>query len=269
MEPMIDHIHITVEDIERAEKFYDALLPLLGFDISLKEHDFVPEHEYRIVEYHHNRISIGLVSQREAFRKEKLSRRKAGALHHLAFHAKNPEEVDSLYMKIKEIGALIVHEPQYYPAYCPDYYAFFFKDSEGIAYEIVSFERARYFPGDGLAAAGQTSSMDSLAVTKNGVVSRLFFTEIYYFESVDERTFVYAKSKVYEYGEKLYEVEAKMGKYGFARISKSTIVNIGKIKEIRPQFNGRFEALLDNGERQIVNRHYVSGLKDKFMENAE
>lgn len=58
MKPVIDHIHITVENIERAELFYDQLLPILGFDISLKEHDCVPEHEYKIVEYHHRNLSI-------------------------------------------------------------------------------------------------------------------------------------------------------------------------------------------------------------------
>lgn len=56
-----------------------------------------------------------------------------------------------------------------------------------------------------------------------------------------------------------------MGKFGFARISKSVIVNIRKIREIKPQLNGRFEAVLDNGERQVVNRHYVNGLKEKFL----
>lgn len=146
MRPMIDHIHITVGDLDRAEVFYDKLLPMLGFDISLKEYDTVPEHEYKIVEYHNHRLSIGLVNQRQAYTKEKPSRRKAGALHHLAFHADSPEEVDSLYAQIKEIPAVIVHEPKYYPEYCPDYYAFFFKDSEGIEYEIVSFDRAKYFP---------------------------------------------------------------------------------------------------------------------------
>lgn len=132
MRPVIDHIHITVEDIERAERFYDKLLPLLGFDLSLKEQDSVPEHEYRIVEYHNHNFYIGLVNQRNAYKNEKLSRRKAGALHHLAFHADSPAEVDSLYSKIREIPAQIIHAPQYYPEYCPDYYALFFKDSEGI-----------------------------------------------------------------------------------------------------------------------------------------
>lgn len=54
MQPIIDHIDITVEDLERAESFYDKLLPILGFDISTKEYTEVPEHEYKIVEYHNN-----------------------------------------------------------------------------------------------------------------------------------------------------------------------------------------------------------------------
>lgn len=66
MVPMIDHIHITVEDIDRSERFYDKLLPLLEFDLSLKEYDAVPENEYRIV------------NQREAYKTEKMNRRKTG-----------------------------------------------------------------------------------------------------------------------------------------------------------------------------------------------
>ena len=80
MKPCVDHIHITVEDLGRAEKFYDRLLPLLGFDTKLKETDLVPAHEYKIIEYHHNLISIGLVNQRKAYSRENPSRRKAGVL---------------------------------------------------------------------------------------------------------------------------------------------------------------------------------------------
>ena len=147
MEPRIDHIHITVEDLDRAEAYYDRLLPLLGFDLSLKEHDSVPEHEYHIVEYHNRAFSIGLINQREAYGSEKLSRRRAGALHHLAFRAETPEEVDALYEKIRGIPrTAVLHAPRRYPEYAADYYALFFKDSEGIEYEIVSFDRERYFP---------------------------------------------------------------------------------------------------------------------------
>lgn len=147
MEPRIDHIHITVENLDRAEAYYDQLLPLLGFDLSLKEHDSVPEHEYHIVEYHHRAFSIGLVNQRAAYRTEKPSRRRAGALHHLAFRAESPGAVDALYEKIREIPqTAIVHAPCRYPEYAAGYYAMFFKDSEGIEYEIVSLDRENYFP---------------------------------------------------------------------------------------------------------------------------
>lgn len=143
--PIIDHIHITVADIRRAEKFYDELLPLFGFDLSLKERDSIPEHEYQIVEYHHEKLSIGIVSQRKEYANEIVSRRKAGALHHLAFHAVSKEEVDELFGRLKAIPAVIVRPPQYYPEYWKDYYALFFKDTEGIEYEVVNFARGSYF----------------------------------------------------------------------------------------------------------------------------
>lgn len=107
--------------------------------------------------------------------------------------------------------------------------------------------------------------MFSLPVTKDGTVSKLSLEEIFYFESVDERTFVYSQTEVYACDYKLYEVEEKIGKCGFARISKSVVVNIRKIRMIKPQLNGRFEAVLDNEEHLIVNRHYVSELKEKFV----
>ncbi|RRD63598.1 VOC family protein [Fretibacterium sp. OH1220_COT-178] len=145
MEPRIDHIHVTVEDIERAERFYDRLLPLLGFDLGLKEHDCVPEHEYRIVEYHNRNFSFGIVNRRPQFAGETVSRRKAGALHHLAFRVETEAEVDDLYREISAIPATIIHRPRHYKEYCEDYYAFFFKDSEGIEYEVVAFSRDRCF----------------------------------------------------------------------------------------------------------------------------
>lgn len=145
MRPIIDHIHITVEDIDRAEQYYDALLPFLGFDIAHKEHDAVPEREYRITEYHSSALSIGLVSQREVFSAEKPSRRKAGALHHVAFRVNSKEEVNELFEHIASIPSVVVREPQYYPEYCADYYAFFFKDSEGNELEILTFNRSKYF----------------------------------------------------------------------------------------------------------------------------
>lgn len=145
MNPKIDHIHITVKDINRAKKFYDKLLPIIGFDLSLKEYANVPEYEYKIIEYHDKNFSFGIVNECLQHAHESVNQRKPRALHHLAFHVETKEEVDILYQKILEIPTAIVQPTQYYIEYCKDYYAFFFKDSEGIEYEIINFQRNKYF----------------------------------------------------------------------------------------------------------------------------
>jgi len=50
----------------------------------------------------------------------------------------------------------------------------------------------------------------------------------------------------------------------FLRISKSTIVNLSKVKSLTPSLSGRLEAALFNGEKVIISRQYVVGLKTKF-----
>ena len=50
MEPIIDHIQITVKDMSIAEPFYDKLFSLLGFDIQNKGSAVIDEHEFHVVE---------------------------------------------------------------------------------------------------------------------------------------------------------------------------------------------------------------------------
>ena len=60
--------------------------------------------------------------------------------------ANSPTEVDRLFAAVSSLaGARIVSEPRQYPEYAPDYYAFFFKDPEGIKWEVVHFDKGRYF----------------------------------------------------------------------------------------------------------------------------
>ncbi|MCP1146570.1 LytTR family DNA-binding domain-containing protein [Lysinibacillus endophyticus] len=85
--------------------------------------------------------------------------------------------------------------------------------------------------------------------------------DVYYFEAVEGKVFIYCKDKVYEVKNKLYEIEEMYKGKKFFRASKSTIINIAKISHISPSFSGRFEALLDNGERLMISRKYVPNLK--------
>ena len=133
----IDHIQVTVKDMSIAEPFYDKLMPILGFDLEKKVSAVIEEHDLYVVEYLSSQYDFGICSPRTAFTDNTIHRRKPGALHHLAFRAKSRTEVDELYLKIKDIGAEIVHAPRIFPEHGENYYALFFKDPEGIKYEIV------------------------------------------------------------------------------------------------------------------------------------
>ena len=138
MEPVIDHIEITVKDMSVAVPFYDKLLPLLGFDPKKKVRAVMAEHDKEVVTYEDSRLGFAITSPRSGFATESIHRRRPGALHHLAFRAESRAEVDRLYSELKKIGATIVSPPREYPEYTPPgSYALFFKDPEGIKYEIV------------------------------------------------------------------------------------------------------------------------------------
>ncbi len=141
MKPVIDHIQITVKDLNIAEAFYDKFLAVLGFDIQRKSKGRVAKHEFDVIEYSHPLLIFGINSPREAFKEETIHRRKPGALHHLAFKTESREEVDEIYLQLKEIGANIVETPKCFPQHGESYYALYLKDTEGIKYEIVYEER--------------------------------------------------------------------------------------------------------------------------------
>jgi catechol-2,3-dioxygenase len=52
MEPIIDHIQITVKDMDVAVPFYEKLLPLLGFTASQKASAVIEKHDFHVVEWH-------------------------------------------------------------------------------------------------------------------------------------------------------------------------------------------------------------------------
>jgi DNA-binding LytR/AlgR family response regulator len=89
-------------------------------------------------------------------------------------------------------------------------------------------------------------------------------SNIYYFESVDNKVFIYCRDKIYECKQKLYELEQICDQRSFFRASKSIIINITKISYVKPSISGRFEATMGNGEKVLVSRQYVPVLKSKL-----
>lgn len=99
------------------------------------------------------------------------------------------------------------------------------------------------------------------AFREGGGICLVELTEIYYFESVDDKVFAYAENDVAEVKWKLYELEERLAGGDFIRIAKSMILNLSKVKRFAPYMGGRFEALLENGEKVLISRQYVPELK--------
>ncbi len=61
--------------------------------------------------------------------------------------------------------------------------------------------------------------------------------------------------------ETLSAMETKLPSTSFIRISRSTIVNINRIKELQPLFHGEYAVILKNGARLTLTRTYRDGLE--------
>ena len=87
---------------------------------------------------------------------------------------------------------------------------------------------------------------------------RIIFSlnDVYYFESVDKKTFAYLGNDVVQIDIRLQDLEDAYFESGFIRVNKSTVLNVYKISSLKPGINMRVMALLDNGEKIQINRSY-------------
>lgn len=100
--------------------------------------------------------------------------------------------------------------------------------------------------------------------SKDNEMFRISVKDIFYIESVDNKTFICMQKNVFESKMKLYELEELTQNTKLFRCSKSMILNIAKIRSVSPSINGRFEAKLLNGETVIISRQYVPDLKKRL-----
>lgn len=88
---------------------------------------------------------------------------------------------------------------------------------------------------------------------------------ILYFEAVKELVFAYTKEGVYEVKMRLYQVEEMLDFTHVMRASKSFLINLVHIMSVRPALNGRFLALMDNGEEVMISRQYAKSITECIL----
>lgn len=112
------------------------------------------------------------------------------------------------------------------------------------------------------------NKLSSIDVSINGKgndsLVKIQLDEIYYIDTVDNRTYVYCEKDIYENNMKIYELEKILEGTSIVRVNKSCLLNIDKLRSVKAQINGRLLASLSNGEKIVINRSYVKDVKRKL-----
>lgn len=99
---------------------------------------------------------------------------------------------------------------------------------------------------------------------RDGQTFLLEAEKLLYIETVDKKTFLYTSEGVYETSLRLYELEDRLAACDFFRASKSMVINFNEIKSMRPDFGGRMQLAMSNGETVFVSRQYAWYIKEKL-----
>lgn len=130
---MLGHLGINVPDLRAAKGYYDAVMPLLGFDEYLTAED---EFAYRPAG---GKPGTYLFFYRSA-EDSQYTRHRTG-LQHLAFIMRSRSLVNDVHalatVLIPQFGGQVLHRPQVFPQYPQPYFATFWLDPWGLMLEAV------------------------------------------------------------------------------------------------------------------------------------
>ncbi len=126
---MLGHLGINVPDLSVAKRYYDALMPLVGFEPFFHSDD---EFSYKPAD---NKPGTYLffypATQPGAYSSER------SGLRHLAFIVRRRSMVHAVHDHVVQSGGTVIYAPRHLPQYAGHYYATFWYDPFGIKLEAV------------------------------------------------------------------------------------------------------------------------------------
>lgn len=106
-----------------------------------------------------------------------------------------------------------------------------------------------------------TQAVDRLVVKTGGRVMLVRAADIDWVEAADNYVSLHAGAETHLLRETMAALEARLDPKAFLRISRSTIVNVERIKELQPMFHGDYTVILRNGTRLSLSRSYRDKLQ--------
>ncbi|MBE7501304.1 MAG: response regulator transcription factor [Verrucomicrobiales bacterium] len=103
--------------------------------------------------------------------------------------------------------------------------------------------------------------VDRLVVKTSGQVVLVKAADIDWIEAADNYVSLHVGNETHLLRETMNALESRLNPKLFLRISRSTIVNLERIKELQPMFHGDYTVILRNGTRLSLSRSHRDRLQ--------
>lgn len=189
-------------------------------------------------------------------------------------------------MFLEELNDTVLPEIIFVTAY--DQYAIRAFDFHAVDYLLKPFSQSRFekallhakerileHPRSNDITRRQISSLLENFPNKTTPLKRLFLKDrgkivlldpetINWIEADDKYIHLHTSEKKYLIRQTLNAVEAELDPHVFARIHRSYVVNLTRVSELHPMFNGEYVLVLGDGTKLTLSRNYKDRFFDKF-----
>ena len=130
----IDHVYVSARSMAVSERFYDLVMPALGF----RKNAFTLGGDPH-VQYYNRHFGFVIRPARAGTPPHDPG---APGLHHFCLRVADAADVDRVAAALVAKG-IDASPPRCYPEYAQDYYATFFQDPDGVRLEVTNFRAER------------------------------------------------------------------------------------------------------------------------------
>lgn len=106
-----------------------------------------------------------------------------------------------------------------------------------------------------------------IALKRDGRLLFVRIDDIDWIEAADDHVIVHAGREAYRQRDTLTRLEQRLPSHKFLRVHRSSIVNVDRIREMQPWFQGDFVLIMADGTRVTTGRSYRERVRE-FIERS-
>ena len=105
---------------------------------------------------------------------------------------------------------------------------------------------------------------DRLLVKHDGRIRFVPVADLEWVEAADNYVRLHARGERHLLRETIRSLEGRLDPARFARVHRSAIVNLARVRELQPTFNGEYAILLDSGAKLTLSRSYRDAVRARL-----